>query len=80
MARELALGATLRLDVLTDADLVAALADEAPAVRRRAAMIAGQRHSVSLRGLLDDPDVTVVEAAAWACGEQEHVDDDVLPR
>ena len=41
-------------------------------------MIAGQRPSVSLRDLLDDPDVTVVEAAAWACGEQEVVGDDVL--
>jgi HEAT repeat protein len=41
-------------------------------------MLAGQRRSVSLRGALDDPDVTVVEAAAWACGEQEVVSDDVL--
>ena len=41
-------------------------------------MIAGQRPSVSLRAALDDPDVTVAEAAAWACGEQEIVDDDVL--
>ena len=49
-------------------------------MRRRAAMIAGQRPSMSLRGLLDDPDVTVVEAAAWACGEQEVVDDDVLQK
>jgi HEAT repeat protein len=78
VARELALGATLRLGVLTEADLRAAMLDAAPAVRRRAAMIAGQRPSVSLRGLLADVDVTVVEAAAWACGEQETVDDDVL--
>ncbi len=78
VARELALGATMRLGVLTDADLRAAMLDEAPAVRRRAAMIAGQRPSVPLRSLLDDADVTVVEAAAWACGEQEVVDDDVL--
>lgn len=80
VARELALGATMRLGVLTDADLRAAMLDEAPAVRRRAAMIAGQRPSVPLRSLLDDVDVTVVEAAAWACGEQEAVDDDVLHR
>jgi HEAT repeat protein len=80
VARELALGATMRLGVLTDADLRAAMLDEAPAVRRRAAMIAGQRPSVRLRSLLDDVDVTVVEAAAWACGEQEVVDDDVLQR
>ena len=78
VARELAIGALLRLDLLSDADLAAALADEAPSVRRRAAMIAGRRPQVSLRAVLDDPDPTVVEAAAWACGEQEHVDDDVL--
>jgi HEAT repeat protein len=78
VARELGLGALLRLEVLTDDDLRTALADAAPSVRRRAAMIAGQRPGISLRRLLDDPTVTVVEAAAWACGEQESVDDDVL--
>jgi HEAT repeat protein len=41
-------------------------------------MIAGHRPSVSLAVVLRDPDITVVEAAAWACGEQELVDDDVL--
>jgi HEAT repeat protein len=78
VARELAIGALLRLDLLSDADLAAALGDASPPVRRRAAMIAGRRPQVSLRALLDDPDPTVVEAAAWACGEQEQVDDDVL--
>jgi HEAT repeat protein len=78
VVRELGLGATLRLGVLGDDDLRAALVDDAPAVRRRAAMIAGQRPSVSLRAALDDDETTVVEAAAWACGEQESVDDDVL--
>ncbi len=80
VAREVALGATLRLGVLTDDDLRSALADDVASVRRRAAMIAGQRPSVSLRDLLDDTDATVAEAAAWACGEQEVVDDDVLQR
>lgn len=78
VTRELALGAMLRLGVLADDDLRAALADVAPSVRRRAAMIVGQRPSISLCALLADPDATVVEAAAWACGEQEVVDDDVL--
>ncbi len=78
VTRELALGATLRLGVLTDDDLCVGLADVAPSVRRRAAMIAGKRPSVSLGAVLLDTDGTVAEAAAWACGEQEVVDDDVL--
>jgi HEAT repeat protein len=78
VARELGLGALLRMGVLTDADLDAALIDGAASVRRRAALIAAQRPSVSLRSALRDPEVTVVEAAAWACGEHETVDDDVL--
>jgi HEAT repeat protein len=78
VARELGLGALLRLGRLTDGDLDTALKDGVASVRRRAALIASQRPSVSLRGALRDPEVTVVEAAAWACGEHELVDDDVL--
>ena len=78
VARELGLGALLRLGALTDTDLDNALLDDAGPVRRRAALIAAQRPGVSLRGVLRDPDVTVVEAAVWACGEHEVVDDDVL--
>ncbi len=78
VARELGLGALVRLGRLGDDDLRAALVDNAASVRRRAAMIAGQRPQVSLREALDDADPTVVEAAAWACGEQESVDDEVM--
>jgi HEAT repeat protein len=74
----LALGALLRLQALTDADLDAALLDPTPSVRRRAATIAAQRPGVSLLGALHDSDDTVVEAAAWACGEHVEVDDEVL--
>jgi HEAT repeat protein len=56
------------------------LADIAPEVRRRAAELAGTRVGISLVALLDDDDPTVIEVAAWACGEQEHVGDDVLDR
>ena len=49
-------------------------------VRRRAATLAGTRPGVGLLALLDDPDPTVVEVAAWACGEQEHVDHATLDR
>jgi HEAT repeat protein len=49
-------------------------------VRRRAAEAAGKQPGVSLVVLLDDADATVVEVAAWACGEQEVVNDAVLTR
>ena len=78
VTRELALGALLRLHALTDVELDAALADPAPSVRRRAATIAAQRPGVSLLRALHDADDTVVEAAAWACGEHVDVDDEVL--
>jgi HEAT repeat protein len=78
VGRELGLGALLRLGLLTDDDLRSALTDGAPSVRRRAAMISGQRRQISLRDVLVDPEPTVVEAAAWACGEQEGIGDDVL--
>ena len=51
----------------------AATADRDPAVRRRAAELAPQlpvaRTRAPLVTLLDDHDVTVVDAAAWALGE-----------
>lgn len=76
--REAVLGALDRLDQLADERIVAALADPAPVVRRRAAELAGGRRQISLSAALADSDATVVEVAAWACGEQEHVSDQVL--
>jgi HEAT repeat protein len=57
-----------------------AIADDAPAVRRRAAELAplafdpahDQAPVDELEALLADPDVTVVEATAWAFGELEN--------
>ena len=72
--RATALGALARLGVLTENDLVTAVADDDPIVRRRVAEVtpgavtAAAAHSL-LRGLLADRDSTVVEVAAWACGE-----------
>ena len=78
--REAALGALARIGSLTDAAVIAAFDDPAPGVRRRAATLAGTRPGVGLLPLLHDADPTVVEVAAWACGEQEHADDATLTR
>ena len=82
--RAAALGALERCDALDDAHLAAALHDAASVVRRRAVELAARRPGVELRAVLDDPDPTVVEVAAWACGEQledaEHPDLDVIAR
>jgi HEAT repeat protein len=78
--RAAALGALDRLGSLTHEHITAAFADAAPEVRRRAAELAGTRSGMSLTELLDDDEPTVIEVAAWACGEQERVDDDVLDR
>jgi HEAT repeat protein len=77
-ARELAMGALQRMDALTDSDLQSMFADPSHTVRRRAVMIAGTRPSVPVVGMLGDPEPSVVEAAAWAAGEQEVADDDVV--
>jgi HEAT repeat protein len=68
--REAALQAMARCDALTDAHLDAALHDDDPRVRRRAAELAAGHPGVSLLDALGDRDATVVEAAAWSCGEQ----------
>jgi HEAT repeat protein len=78
--RTAALGALDRLGALTSEQITTALADAAPAVRCRAAELSATRLGISLLPLLDDDDPTVVEVAAWACGEQEQVDSDVLDR
>lgn len=74
------LGALDRCGVLSDDELLAAFDDPAPSVRRRSAELAGDRPGCPLAPLLHDADETVVEVAAWACGEQEQVGDDVLDR
>ena len=84
VARELAIGALDRMGALSDAELTAAMADPAGPVRRRAVLLAATRPHVSVLAALDDPDQSVVEAAAWTCGEQQPaldaVDDAVLGR
>lgn len=78
--REAVLGALDRIGELTDERLVAAMGDPSPVVRRRVALLAATRPGVSMLPLLADLDTTVVEVAAWTCGEHEDVDDDTLDR
>jgi HEAT repeat protein len=76
--RAAAVGALARLGELSVADVVAALADDAPAVRRRAVDAApavrgkGSRSALptALTGALADPDPLVVVGAAWFAGER----------
>jgi HEAT repeat protein len=68
--RALGLSALARLDRLDATSLAAALGDPDAAVRRRACELAAGRGDVSLLAALDDPDPSVVETAAFACGEQ----------
>jgi HEAT repeat protein len=83
--RAAALGALARIGVLVLGDLEAARADDDRVVRMRVAELApmtllpDEAHSL-LRGLLDDGDDSVVEMAAWACGEVEAVDTAIVQR
>ena len=76
--RATALGALQRLDLLTDAQLTRALGDPSPAVRRRAAEVSASYVNIDLTNALNDSDQTVVEMAAWACGEHESNDGAVV--
>lgn len=78
--RVLALGALERTGTSSDDDLRTAFADDAPAVRRRAVELAALRPSIDLLEPLHDADATVIEVAAWACGEHEDVSDAELSR
>lgn len=77
--RASALGALARLDELDDAELLRALDDPSPIVRRRALAVAAATPrtdadptviDAALERLLDDDDTTVCETAAWAIGER----------
>jgi HEAT repeat protein len=78
--RGASLHALERSGTLADHRIVAAFGDPAPEVRRQAAELAGRRPTIDLGPLLGDGDATVVEIAAWACGEQEHVTEATLDR
>lgn len=69
--RATAIGALERLGELAPEHLASALTDASPVVRRRAAEVAAMHREVDLLPLLRDSDASVVEMAAWACGEHE---------
>lgn len=79
--RATAIGALERLGVLTPLDLEAALQDTSPAVRRRACEAAARLPGDGppfLRAVLVSDDPMVVEVAAWACGEREPAEADIV--
>ncbi len=84
--RSAALGALQRLGALAPGELAGALGDADPGVRRRAlelvATLRGQGPAagVAIVPLLDDPDATVVEVAAWASGEREPAEPGAVAR
>jgi HEAT repeat protein len=78
--RAAALGALERIGAATDDDVIESLVDAEPVVRRRAAIVAARHPEVDLLTTLADGDATVVEVAAWACGERQRVGADVLRR
>jgi len=84
--RATALGALQRTGALTEADLRRGLADPAAPVRQRTAELvaelegAGEAAHVPLLELLDDPDPTVVETAAWASGERSEAEPGAVTR
>lgn len=69
--RSAGLRSLARLDHLDDMTLTRALADPIEAVRIVALELAAPRSTPRIDHLLDDPDPSVVEQAAWACGERE---------
>jgi HEAT repeat protein len=76
--RAAALAALARAGDLDPGSVAAALADPDPSVRRRALEVAAASDlptdQMPLVALLSDPDDRVVEAAAWALGEQDPPD------
>jgi HEAT repeat protein len=81
--RATALGALVRIGVVTEDDLQVAATDPAVVVRRRAAYLMGVGGPSEIRvgllgALLDDPDASVVEVACFAAGEVTEGDSGTL--
>ena len=81
--RATALTALLRAGGLTPDDLRVAIADPSPIVRRRAAEVvvaAPPDRRAPIASLLGDIDASVVEVVAWASGEIDPPEPDVVAR
>ena len=81
--RATAIGALDRIGDLSAAELQTALDDPSVGVRRRAIEVAATWPGdgpVRLLPLLDDPDASVVEVAAWACGERQPPEPEMVTR
>ena len=76
--RATALGALERCRALDATALGSALGDTDPSVRRRAAELAAAHPEIPLLPLLNDPDDSVVEMAAFACGERPAAEDGMV--
>lgn len=77
--RSAALGALARSGDLRPDDLADALGDPDPGVRRRACELAASHPGGSLLERLSDDDPSVVEVAAFACGERQPPPAGVIP-
>lgn len=69
LVRVAALGAAERRGTLSDEVLATMVTDPDHRVRRRVAELAARHPDIDLLPLLVDDDSSVVEMAAWACGE-----------
>jgi HEAT repeat protein len=69
--RSAALSALARAGQLSNEDVERAIADRSPSVRRRICELAASAPPGAFDQLLEDDAPEVVEAAAFACGEQE---------
>ena len=84
--RSAAIGALQRLDAITADDLTRGIGDPDPGVRRRTLELVatlrgrGPAGPVAIVPLLDDPDDTVVEVAAWASGERDPAEPGAVAR
>lgn len=78
VVRATALHALARLGRIDEALVSAGLDDPEPSVRRRALELAIAFPAIDLVPRLSDPDHSVVEQCAWACGERLSASEDVL--